>query len=125
MSVDNDWEYKANHWEFEAKRRIVEVNNLKTEILRLEGKISALMSIPDRSEEIYRVGFVDGEKHAQECADVEIKRKIMNERLTERTRCADLVYLAAMDGKTALQAWRIITPDEPVDVASLYEEGDR
>lgn len=30
--------------------------------------------------------------------------------LAERQRCADVVYLAAMDGKTALQAWRDINP---------------
>ncbi|MNW04618.1 hypothetical protein D3C71_2007270 [compost metagenome] len=28
--------------------------------------------------------------------------------LAERQRCADVAYLAAMDGKTALQAWRDI-----------------
>lgn len=41
MSIDNDWEFKASHWEKEAKRLIVENNDLKNEILLGEGKATA------------------------------------------------------------------------------------
>ncbi|QWY83236.1 hypothetical protein [Rhizobium phage RHph_X2_25] len=43
---------------------------------------------------------------------VSSQSKIEGAILAERQRCADVVYMAAMDGKTALQAWRdIIGPD--------------
>lgn len=38
MSIDTNWELKANHWEREAKRLIVENVNLKSEMFRLEAK---------------------------------------------------------------------------------------
>lgn len=44
MTIDTDWEYKANHYERETKRLILEVNNLKNQLLMMEQKISPFRS---------------------------------------------------------------------------------
>lgn len=33
MTIDNDWQFKAEHWEREVKRLISENNSLKNELL--------------------------------------------------------------------------------------------
>lgn len=42
MTIDNDWEFKANHWEREAKRLIAENNDLKTEALLSSSRTPAM-----------------------------------------------------------------------------------
>jgi hypothetical protein len=44
MNIDTDWQFKAEHWEREAKRLIAENIRLKTEIMRDESYIDYLQS---------------------------------------------------------------------------------
>lgn len=48
MSIDTDWEFKASHWEREAKRLIEENNSLKNELLLSEARqtMEAALSLP-------------------------------------------------------------------------------
>lgn len=44
MSIDTDFEFKANHWEREAKRLIAENSNLKNNILLTEAALAPFRS---------------------------------------------------------------------------------
>lgn len=62
MSIDTDWEFKASHWEREAKRLIEENNSLKNELLLSEARqtMEAALSLPVSNTDIDRTSEPKG-----------------------------------------------------------------